>query len=80
MDRKLEAVVILEKSKISSSQFDCILWALQYTGTTGDAAFAIVKDDHPFFIIRRPTPNRAYIVALPDAFAFLWIKMYIKTA
>jgi hypothetical protein len=63
-----------------SLQFDGIFRALQYTCAASDTALAMVKVDHSRFIIRRPAANRAYIVALPDAFAFLRVKVYFKIA
>jgi hypothetical protein len=59
-------------------QFDGILRALENAGAAGDAAFLVVEDDHPLFVIRRPASDRADVITLPNAFAFLRVKMDLQ--
>ena len=57
------------------------LWlALQDTGTTGNAAFAIMKPDYSGPFIRRPTTDGTDLDTLPGTNAALRIVVDVQTA
>jgi hypothetical protein len=61
-------------------EFNSIPGTLQDAGATSNTTVGIVENRHSLFEIRRPAPNRADIVTLPHAGAFLRVKMNLQPA